>query len=108
GALRVPLAGPVQPLARPGDRPVLPRRDAPRRGRQGGALLLHVRPEVLLDADHAGDPRGGGGGDGGEGEGVPGEGGRDLPPGTAESLNRRGVPRTRGTPRDVGRRRRGG
>ena len=32
---------------------VLPRRDAARRRREGGALLLDVRPEVLLDAAHA-------------------------------------------------------
>ena len=54
GALRVPLGGPVQPLARPGDRAQLPRRDAARRGRQGRALLLDVRPALLLDEDHPG------------------------------------------------------
>ena len=32
----------------------LPRRDPAGRRRQGGALLLHVRAEVLLDEDHAG------------------------------------------------------
>ncbi len=32
----------------------LPRRDPAGRRRQGGALLLHVRPEILLDEDHAG------------------------------------------------------
>ena len=34
-----------------------PRRDAARRGLQGRALLLDVRPEVLLDEDHAGRAR---------------------------------------------------
>ena len=32
----------------------LPRRDAAGRGRQGRALLLDVRPALLLDEDHAG------------------------------------------------------
>ena len=50
GALRFPLAGPVQPVARSGYRLRLPRRDAAEGGPQGGALLLHVRPEVLLHA----------------------------------------------------------
>jgi hypothetical protein len=54
GALRVPLARPVQPGARPRDRAGLPRRGAPRGRGQRGALLLHVRPQVLLDEDHAG------------------------------------------------------
>ena len=57
GALRVPLGGPVQPRARSGARPRVPRRDAARRRREGRALLLHVRPEVLLDGDHAAGPR---------------------------------------------------
>ena len=77
GAVRVPLGGPVQPGARPGDGARLPRRDAPGRGRQGGALLLDVRAEVLLDEDHAGRARLRGG-DGGEGGGVPGAGRGDL------------------------------
>jgi thiamine biosynthesis protein ThiC len=42
----------------PGDRARVPRRDAARRRRQGRALLLDVRPEVLLDEDHAGGARG--------------------------------------------------
>ena len=59
--LRVPLGGPVQPRARPGDGPRVPRRD-PAEGRvQDRALLLHVRPEVLLDEDHPGHPRRGAG-----------------------------------------------
>ena len=53
GAVRVPLERPVQPLARPGHRARVPRRDAARRAGQDRALLLDVRPEVLLDADHA-------------------------------------------------------
>ena len=32
----------------------LPRRDAAQGGAQGGAFLLHVRPEILLDEDHPG------------------------------------------------------
>ena len=35
----------------------LPRRDAAQGSAQGGALLLHVRPEILLDEDHAGRAR---------------------------------------------------
>ena len=53
GPLRVPLAGSVQPGAGSGDGARVPRRDAARRRRQGGALLLDVRAEVLLDGDHA-------------------------------------------------------
>ena len=54
GAVRLPLGGPVQPGARSGDRPGLSRRDPAGRGGQGGPLLLHVRPQVLLDEDHPG------------------------------------------------------
>ena len=57
GALRVPLARPVRPVARPRHRPRVPRRDAARRARQDRALLLDVRAEVLLDAHHPGHPR---------------------------------------------------
>ena len=57
GALRVPLARPVQPVARPGDGREVPRPDPAGRRRQAGAFLLDVRPEILLDADHPGDPR---------------------------------------------------
>ena len=39
---------------RSGDRAGISRRDAAQGGAQGGAFLLHVRPEVLLDEDHAG------------------------------------------------------
>ena len=42
---------------RPGDGARLPRRDAAEGLEQGGALLLDVRPEVLLDEDHAGGAR---------------------------------------------------
>src|SRR6185503_6868410 len=52
GALRVPLGRPVPPLARPRDGARLPRRDAAAGRREGGALLLDVRAEVLLDGDH--------------------------------------------------------
>ena len=55
--LRVPLGRPVQPLARPRHRAELPRRDAAQGGAQGGAFLLHVRPEILLDEDHPGRAR---------------------------------------------------
>ncbi len=59
GALRVPLGGSVQPGARSGDGARVPRRDAAGRRRQGGALLLDVRPEVLQHGAHAaGAPRG--------------------------------------------------
>ena len=77
GALRVPLGGPVQPGARPGHRAGLSRRDAAGRGGQGGALLLHVRAEVLLHADHAGCA-GVRRGDGGQGPRIPRAGERDL------------------------------
>ena len=41
----------------PDTRARLPRRDAAQGSPQGGALLLHVRPEILLDEDHAGRAR---------------------------------------------------
>ena len=78
GALRVPLAGPVQPVARPDDGEGLPRRDAAGRRGQARALLLDVRAELLLDADDRGRARDGRGRDGGEGAGVPRQGRRDL------------------------------
>ena len=67
----------------------VPRRDAPGRGRQDGALLLDVRPALLLDEDHRGrarvrgpaGARGRRGAEAGprrEGERVPGVGQRDL------------------------------
>ena len=57
GAVRVPLGGPVPPLARPRDGARVPRRDAAGRGREGRALLLDVRAALLLDEDHAGRAR---------------------------------------------------
>ena len=41
----------------PGHGASVPRRDAPRRRREGRALLLDVRPAFLLDEDHAGRAR---------------------------------------------------
>ena len=81
GAVRVPLAGPVQPLARSRHRAQLPRRDAAEGGAQGRAFLLDVRAEVLLDEDHAGPARGGrtDGGSGAEEQGVRREGQGNLP-----------------------------
>ena len=55
--LRIPLARPVQPLARPRHRRAIPRPDPARGRRQDRPLLLDVRPQVLLDEDHAGGPR---------------------------------------------------
>ena len=51
-ALRLPLDRSVQPLARSRHRAQLPRRDAAQGSPQGGAFLLDVRPEILLDEDH--------------------------------------------------------
>ena len=55
--LRVPLARPVQPLARPRDGRAVPRPDPPGRRRQDRPLLLDVRPQILLDEDQPGSPR---------------------------------------------------
>ena len=79
-ALRLPLGGPVQPVARSRHRAQVPRRDAAEGQPQGRAFLLDVRAEILLDADHPG-PAQGGRGDGrhgGEVEGVPRQGRRAL------------------------------
>ena len=57
GALRVPLGGPVQSRARSRHGAGVPRRDPARRGRQARALLLDVRPALLLDEDHPGGAR---------------------------------------------------
>ena len=46
-------------FARPRDRPLHARRDAPRGRLQGRALLLDVRPRVLLDEDRPGRAQGG-------------------------------------------------
>ncbi len=56
-ALRVPLARPVQPLARSRDGGALPRPDLAGRGREARAFLLDVRAEILLDEDLAGGAR---------------------------------------------------
>ena len=53
GAVRVPLGRSVQPVDGPGHRPRLPRRHAAGPRRQGGALLLDVRAQVLQHGDHA-------------------------------------------------------
>ena len=80
-AVRVPLAGSVQPVARSRHGAQLPRRDAAEGGAQGRAFLLDVRAEVLLDEDHAGPARRGGadGGAGAEEQGVRREGQGNLP-----------------------------
>jgi hypothetical protein len=57
GAVRVPLAGSVQPGDGPGHRPRLPRRNAAGRRREGRAFLLDVRPEVLQHGAHPAAPR---------------------------------------------------
>ena len=67
----------VQPGARSGDRARLPRRDAAGRRRQGRALLLDVRPEVLQHGADAAGARDGAGGNEGEVGGVQ-EGRGDL------------------------------
>ena len=56
-ALRIPLGRSVQPVARSGHRAQLPRRDAAQGSAQGGAFLLDVRAEILLDEDHPGRAR---------------------------------------------------
>ena len=55
--LRLPLGGPVQPRPRSRNRAQLPRRNAAQGRPQGRAFLLDVRPEILLDEDHAGRAR---------------------------------------------------
>ena len=57
GPLRVPLGGPVQPLARPGDGARVSRRDPPGWRGQDRALLLDVRTQVLFDAHQPGRAR---------------------------------------------------
>ena len=81
GAVRVPLAGSVQPLAGSRHRAQLPRRDAAEGGAQGRAFLLDVRAEVLLHENNAGPARRSGthGGDGAEEQGVRREGQGTLP-----------------------------
>ncbi len=55
--LRIPLARPVQPVARSRHGGAISRPDPPGRRRQDRAFLLDVRPEILLDEDHPGSPR---------------------------------------------------
>ena len=57
GPLRVPLGGPVQPVARSRDGAELPRRDAAQGGAQARPFLLDVRAEILLHGDHAAGAR---------------------------------------------------
>ena len=57
--VRLPLGGPVQPVARSRHGAQVPRRDAAEGQPQGRAFLLDVRAEILLDADHAGSAQGG-------------------------------------------------
>ena len=57
GALRVPLGRPVQPRPRSRQGARVPRRDAAEGGDEDRALLLDVRPALLLDEDHAGRAR---------------------------------------------------
>ena len=57
GALRVPLGRPVQSRLRSRHGEGLPRRDAAEGLDEDGALLLDVRPALLLDEDHAGRAR---------------------------------------------------
>src|SRR5262249_40297638 len=83
-ALRVSLDRSVQPLARPGHRAPIPRRDLAQGGAQSRALLLHVRAEILLDEDHPGrarlrrDPERSAGGYGGDVGKIPADGKRGL------------------------------
>ena len=57
GALRIPLGRSVQPRPRSGQGARIPRRDPAAGRRKARAFLLHVRPALLLDEDHAGRPR---------------------------------------------------
>ena len=60
-ALRLPLGGSVQPVARSRHGAQIPRRDPAQGQPQGRAFLLDVRAEVLLDEDHPGFARRSGG-----------------------------------------------
>ena len=57
GTLRLPLGRPVQPGARSRHGGPVSRRDPAEGGAQSGALLLHVRAEILLHGDHPAGPR---------------------------------------------------
>ena len=52
--VRVPLARPVQPVARPRHRRTIPRPDATSGRRQDRAFLQHVRPQILQHEDQPG------------------------------------------------------
>jgi hypothetical protein len=85
GAVRIPLGGPVPSRPRSGEGQGVPRRN-PAQGRaQAGALLLHVRPALLLDEDHPGRARLCGGAGAGRAGRVGGRHGREV----------HAVPRTR-------------
>ena len=75
---------------RPGDGGEIPRPDPAGRGRQARAFLLDVRPEILLDEDHPGDPRRGAEGHGRDVGALPGRWRRDLRrPGTRGGITRK-------------------
>src|SRR5436853_50077 len=57
GALRIPLGRSIQPQPRPRHRARVPRRDAAAGRRKERALLLDVRPALLLDEDHRRRPQ---------------------------------------------------
>ncbi len=77
--LRIQVARPVQPLARPRTGACHARRDAARRRRQDRAFLLHVRPAFLLHETQPRHPRRRRArGDGRKGAGISGEGRGDL------------------------------
>ncbi len=83
-AVRLPLGGSVQPLARSRHRALISRRDAAEGGAQARAFLLDVRAEILLDGDHAtgarprGEARGKEGRHGGDEREIPRTRRRDL------------------------------
>ncbi len=52
--LRIKLARPVPPELGPRHGGAISRPDPPRGRGEDAALLLHVRPQILLDEDHAG------------------------------------------------------
>src|SRR3546814_5609484 len=51
------MARPIQPVARSRHRRAISRPDLACGGRQDRPLLLDVRPQILLDEDHAGGAR---------------------------------------------------
>ena len=60
GAVRVPVGGPVQSVARSGDRAGVPRRNPARRRRQAGPFLFDVWAEILQHGTDAAGPSGSG------------------------------------------------